>query len=113
MAKKIQETFYDDIDGSEMEAPNEVRFGIDGTNYEIDLTGENEDKLRRALAPFITAARPVRAPVNGTRNRAGSAGKMSRAKATKVRRWARERGLPVSERGRISAHVVEQYDAAH
>jgi hypothetical protein len=30
-----------------------------------------------------------------------------------VRAWAREAGLPISERGRISANVIRQYEAAH
>ncbi len=30
-----------------------------------------------------------------------------------VRAWAREQGLPVGDRGRLPAKLVEQYDAAH
>jgi hypothetical protein len=30
-----------------------------------------------------------------------------------VRAWARERGLKVSERGRVSADIMSQYEAAH
>jgi hypothetical protein len=30
-----------------------------------------------------------------------------------VRAWAQEAGLAVSERGRISAEVMNQYEAAH
>jgi hypothetical protein len=51
MAKKIIETFLDDLDGSE--AARTTRFSIDDVSYEIDLSEENEDKLRRTLAPFI------------------------------------------------------------
>jgi Lsr2 len=36
MAQKIQTLFIDDIDGSAAEGT--VRFGLDGTNYEIDLS---------------------------------------------------------------------------
>ena len=35
MAQKIQTLFIDDLDGSE--AAGTVRFGLDGTEYEIDL----------------------------------------------------------------------------
>ena len=38
MAQKIQTLFIDDLDGSE--ADGTVRFGLDGTDYEIDLNGE-------------------------------------------------------------------------
>jgi Lsr2 len=36
MAQKIQTLFIDDIDGGEAEGT--VRFGIDGSEYEIDLS---------------------------------------------------------------------------
>jgi len=36
VAQKIQTVFIDDLDGSEAEAT--VRFGLDGAEYEIDLT---------------------------------------------------------------------------
>ena len=35
MAQKVQTLFIDDIDGSAAEGT--VRFGLDGTEYEIDL----------------------------------------------------------------------------
>ncbi|MFC5834574.1 histone-like nucleoid-structuring protein Lsr2 [Nonomuraea insulae] len=111
MAKRIVESFIDDIDGSDAEGT--TRFALDGTNYEIDLSGSNRDKLEKALAPFITKARAVRAERGIRGRRGGSARAVSREKATEIRRWAKNQGLPVSERGRIAATVVEQYEAAH
>jgi len=37
----------------------------------------------------------------------------SRVDRGAVRAWARDAGLAVSERGRISAEVMSQYEAAH
>jgi len=37
MAQKVQTLFIDDIDGGDAEGT--VRFGLDGTEYEIDLNG--------------------------------------------------------------------------
>jgi hypothetical protein len=54
MAQKIQTLFIDDLDGSE--ADGTVRFGLDGTDYEIDLNGEHPQELRNALARYVTAA---------------------------------------------------------
>ena len=48
MAQKIQTLFVDDLDGSEAEGT--VRFGLDGTEYEIDLNAEHAQALRDALA---------------------------------------------------------------
>ncbi|PZG02072.1 histone-like nucleoid-structuring protein Lsr2 [Nonomuraea aridisoli] len=113
MAKRIVESFIDDIDGSEAEGT--TTFALDGTTYEIDLSGKNREKLEKALAPYITKARAVRAEkgVRGRRAAAGSSRALSREKSTEIRRWARANGLPVSERGRIAASVVKQYEAAH
>ncbi|MGV9378085.1 histone-like nucleoid-structuring protein Lsr2 [Nonomuraea sp. NPDC003707] len=113
MAKRIVESFVDDIDGSDAEGT--TRFALDGTSYEIDLSGSNREKLEKALAPFITKARAVRAErgVRGRRGGAGASRAVTREKSTEIRRWAKAQGLPVSERGRIAATVVEQYEAAH
>lgn len=111
MAKQIKELLIDDIDGSE--ADETVAFAIDGASYEIDVTADKADALRKALAPFIVKARPVRAErIRRVRTQAGSSGKLSRDKSREVREWAKTRGIPVSERGRIAASVVEQFEAA-
>ena len=39
MAQKIQTLFIDDLDGSTAEGT--IRFGLDGTEYEIDLNAEH------------------------------------------------------------------------
>ncbi|MDF5757802.1 Lsr2 family protein [Spongiactinospora sp. TRM90649] len=112
MAKQIKEIFIDDLDGGE--AVGTLKFGLDGTDYEIDLSGKNEDKLRKVLAPFVSAARPVRRERLGRRSRGISGGSAaSRQRSKEIRDWARRQGLAVSERGRISSSVVEQYEAAH
>jgi hypothetical protein len=48
MAQKVQTLFIDDLDGTE--ADGTVRFGLDGTEYEIDLNAEHTQQLREALA---------------------------------------------------------------
>jgi hypothetical protein len=113
MAKRIVESFVDDIDGSDAEGT--TKFTLDGTSYEIDLSGANREQLEKALAPFITKARAVRGDrgVRGRRGGAGSARVVSREKSTEIRQWAKAQGLPVSERGRIAATVVAQYETAH
>ena len=47
MAQKIQTLFIDDLDGSAAEGT--VRFGLDGTEYEIDLNAKHAQELRDAL----------------------------------------------------------------
>ena len=56
MAQKVQTLFVDDLDGSE--ADGTVRFGLDGTEYEIDLNAKHAQQLRDALARYVAAAPP-------------------------------------------------------
>jgi hypothetical protein len=55
VAQKIQTLFIDDLDGSAAEGT--VRFGLDGTEYEIDLNAKHAQALRDALARYVSAAR--------------------------------------------------------
>lgn len=108
MASKVAVVVTDDIDGSP-EAET-VTFGLDGTTYEIDLGETNRTKFNAAFAPYIEAGRRIsRTP------RRSSASRSSGPKVdnTAVRAWAKEHGLKVSERGRLSTDVVQQYEAAH
>jgi hypothetical protein len=106
MARNVSVVITDDIDGSPH--AQTVTFGIDGVSYEIDLSTSNRAKLADALAPFIAAGR--RASRVGRRRGRPAAERVDRAA---VRTWAREAGLEVSERGRISADVMRRYEAAH
>ena len=53
----MQTLFVDDLDGGEAEGT--VRFGLDGTEYEIDLTAQHAQQLRDALVRYVAAGRRV------------------------------------------------------
>ena len=108
MAQIREVRLIDDLDG---EAADEtIEFGIDGKNYEIDLSTANAAKLRDALASYVAAARR-----SGGRRRGGSSGGAARRPAIDreqnqaIREWARKRGMKVSDRGRIPAEVLDAY----
>jgi hypothetical protein len=110
VAQKIQTVFIDDLDGSTAEGT--VRFGLDGTEYEIDLNAGHAKELRDALARYVDAARRVSAsaskPARGSRHRP-TAG----LDTTGVREWARAQGIEVKDRGRVPADLVARFkDAA-
>jgi hypothetical protein len=106
MAQKVTVALEDDIDGGAAEET--VRFGFDGTEYEIDLSGKNARSFRKQLAPFIEHARKVgRGPARRAERTAAG-----RQRSGDIRAWARAHGVAVSERGRIPVSVVEQYQAA-
>jgi hypothetical protein len=106
MATKVTVALEDDLDGGP--ADETVRFGIGGSEYEIDLNKKNARTFRKQLAPFIEHARKAG---RGQRRRSGRTSS-SRQHSGAVRAWAKDQGIPVSERGRIPASVVEQYESA-
>ena len=105
MAQKITVELQDDLDGGP--ADETVRFGVDGAEYEIDLSKKNAAAFRKKLAPFIDHARKAG---RGQRRRLGRPG--SRERSGDIRAWAKDQDIAVSARGRIPASVVEQYHAA-
>lgn len=63
MAQHVVIRLTDDLSGAAIPAGNgeTVSFDLDGRSYEIDLTAKNASVLRKALRPFVEAARPVKA----------------------------------------------------
>jgi hypothetical protein len=110
MAQKVQVILVDDLDGGEAE--ESVSFALDGVNYEIDLSAENAEALRDALADWVGHARKV----GGRSGRGRPAGRSkagTKADLTDVRAWARDHGFKVSDRGRVSSEVMSAYEGAH
>ena len=111
MAQKVQTLLIDDLDGGEAE--DTVRFGLDGAEYEIDLSAEHAEALRNALARYVSAAR--RAPGAATRRPGQSGRRAATAGApdpTAVREWAKSQGIEVKDRGRVPAELVVKFKAA-
>ena len=108
MAQSVQIILEDDLEGGP--ADETVQFGLDGRQYEIDLSTANAEKLREALRPYAAAGRrtqgkPTRAP--GPRSSTGG-----NPETAKIRAWAKENGYEVSDRGRIHQSVKDAYYAA-
>ena len=112
MARQTTVTLVDDLDGTE--ADEQVEFSFEGKAYEIDLSTSNVERLRGALAPYVSAARRVgsgRRPASATApvSRAISDREQNQA----IREWAVAQGMKVSERGRIPSNVLTSYHDAH
>ena len=106
MVTKIAVTLVDDLDGSM--ADETVRFGVGGAEYEIDLSKKNATAFRAGIGQFVEHARkggrgPTRRPARPT---------SARERSSDIRAWAKAQGITISDRGRIPASVVAQYDAA-
>jgi hypothetical protein len=109
MAQKVEVLLLDDLDGSQ--ADETVSFGIDGGQYEIDLSAEHASDLRSSLEAFVAAARKT-----GGRRQSRGSGRKGRGpgepSSHEVREWAKEQGIQVSERGRIPAEVYVRFQEA-
>jgi hypothetical protein len=103
MAQKTFVTLEDDLDGGP--ADETVRFGLDGSEYEIDLNQKNAVRFRKQIAPFVSHARAVRRAVRRPVRTVAS-----RRRSHAIRLWAADRGIELSERGRIPSSVVEEYE---
>jgi hypothetical protein len=106
MAQKITVALEDDLDGGP--ADETVRFGLGGSEYEIDLNKKNAKTFRKQFAPYIEHARKAG---RGQRRRAVRTSS-ARERSSDIRAWAKDQGIAVSDRGRIPASVAEQYQAA-
>lgn len=108
MAKNV--VLVDDLDGGA--ADESVTFGIDGTEYEIDLSNANAKKLRKVLAPYVEAGRKTS---TDRQHRGASVRKQALvgAPAAEVRAWAKTAGLEVPDFGRIPAEVRVKFLEAH
>jgi hypothetical protein len=110
VAQRVEILLTDDLDGSELPAGKgeTVTFALDGSSYEIDLHTKNAAALRKVLAVYIEAGRPIR-------NRRGK--KITRATigadARTVKEWARANGYEVNDRGRVPADIRKAFDAAN
>jgi len=109
VAQKVQTLFVDDIDGSD--ADGTVRFGLDGTDYEIDLNSGHAQALRDVLAGYISAGRRA---AGGARRpaRSGRRAQANGVNTTEVREWAKAQGIEVKDRGRVPAELVVKFKAA-
>ena len=108
MATKTVVHLVDDLTGEP--ADTTVKFGIDGREYELDLTDANAQELRDLFARYIAVARKVGA--RPTTRPAAVPKPFSGFDPAAVRAWAAGNGITVNARGRIKSEVIEAYRVA-
>jgi hypothetical protein len=82
MAAKVAVTLEDDLDGGP--ADETVQFGLDGRDYEIDLSTTNARAFREHIAPFMNRARKVQRG----RARGSTHTRKTRKRTGEIRTWA-------------------------
>ncbi|MBG6226518.1 hypothetical protein IWX63_003117 [Arthrobacter sp. CAN_A2] len=116
MAQRVQVELVDDLNGEV--AQETVRFGVDGTEYEIDLSTENAENVRATLGEYVDKARKAsrrrgQGRQSPTTSGSGLPGKAKREETQRIREWAQENGHNTSTRGRISQSIVDAFNKAH
>jgi len=120
MARKVQILMVDDLDGKELpdgEAQT-VKFSLDNSDYEIDLSQKNADALRKVMGKYTEAARRVaRAGKTSSGRRVQHTGLVDAGTGVnpkEVRAWAVDKGLMSADsRGRIPTEIVTKYKEEH
>jgi len=109
MAQKTIVTLVDDLDGTPIDQGQgeTVKFSLDSTSYEIDLSSDNARELRDAFKTYTRVARSTSA----RRSTAGAA-RSNPTDLAAARTWLRGNGHEVSDRGRIPNHLMELYRGA-
>jgi hypothetical protein len=110
MAQKTVVTVVCDLPhDDEAEGRETVAFSFDGTAYEIDVCTSHAKELHDKFGEYTDNARKVSAAGRRRRTRSGP----GRERSAEIRAWARNRGYKVSERGRIPATIIAEYEASH
>lgn len=117
MVTRIHTKLLSDLDGEE--ATHTTRFGLDGKEYSIDLTDEQDDELREFMAKYVTSAQKIttgRPGPSAYRQQAIPAYQSQQARRdelTEMRAWARSKNIDVAERGRVPQSIIDMYNNRH
>ena len=113
MATQTKVELIDDLTGDK--ADETVLFGIDGREFEIDLSRDHAGELRDNLARDLAKARKVGklTTVSTPSKRTASGQRQSREQTAAIREWARAHGHNISDRGRIPLKVAKAFEDAH
>jgi hypothetical protein len=114
MAEQVIRRQVDDLErlrgNPGVEADEQVVFGLDGHGYVIDLSTANAEGLRKALADYVTAARPL---FDRESTKQLSPQQAKRAELDQVRQWAESQGVRVNKRGRIPQSILDAFELAN
>jgi hypothetical protein len=111
VAQKVSVTFACDYDSKEIPSGEQVTrtFSLDGRDYEIDLCVKHSEKFDESVKRFADHGRRVSGRAGRTKRRTTA----HRRRSAEIRAWAKRSGMEVSDRGRIPAQVISEYEANH
>lgn len=90
--------------------PTPVTLGT--TRYLIDLCAEHQEALKADLLPYTSLAHDTQQR-RGTAVRKAIQGKAGAFTTKDVREWLKAQGRPVTDTGRLSNDLIQEYQEAH
>lgn len=108
MAQVVTRELIDDIDATL--ADRTFSFAIEGRAFHIDLSVANIAAFHEAVAQFVDKARPVGKVTPVAKGGGNGRARTDREQTQAIRRWARDHGYNVSDRGRVPAGVLAAYN---
>ncbi|WP_394617162.1 Lsr2 family protein [Lentzea sp. JNUCC 0626] len=114
MGQKVIVRLIDDLDGVVCDVVETVRFGLDGVNYEMDLSPANALRLRQRFAAIVRNARRT---AGRARRRGASVVSSQKVAGSEwqtrvIRDWAKANGYAIYRRGRLPKSVIDAYVAS-
>lgn len=114
MATRTIVVVSDDLDGTESDDIETVRFVVNDKAYSIDLSGKNRTKMDKDFEKWISVAREERSEPRRRRRGSGlPRTTVSREHSQAMRDWLKANGHAVSTRGRIPQDLQDIFNAAH
>ncbi|MEV7966904.1 Lsr2 family protein [Sphaerisporangium sp. NPDC088356] len=113
MAQKV--ILVDDLDCSEGDDVARREFPLLNRTFAIDLSDANQQRLSEALTFLEEVLERSREVKQASRPKkiTDPSPRLQGYTLTDVRAWAREQGLEVAVRGKVTDEVIEQFVAAH
>lgn len=112
MARQVLVEMFCDVCGERADSPGQtgdVHLGMGDVWYTLDLCEEHFEEATKFLDRFFVVGTLYRPERKTTPH----AEKSKRSKdLDKVRTWARQNGIVVSERGRVASEVMHAYEVA-
>lgn len=105
MARITVVEVVDDLSGKVLTDPETIRFGIDGSEYQLETSQESAQELRSLLLEY--------AKVSRKRTTRRSVAARAATPVADIRAWAVRNGWDISERGRVPKVIVDAYNEAH
>jgi hypothetical protein len=119
MAKKTVVEYVDDLDGKpvDIDELHTIEWSWLGVDYVIDTSTTNLEKMEAgkvSLATLLTKSTRVGGRRRSTALKHHSIARDGRSvsgtgERAAIRKWAREQGYDIGERGRISEEIVSAY----